>query len=218
VSDPIVQSDAVIPNCIDNQNGKYLCSYSSKYPGPHELQIKLLNYSTSEPGGNGLRVKYMTKTSSFESQFDNVKLVESENFDKEFSYSWPTGLTFFKDKYSSSVSKLSGQYIEWSGYITFPRSDVFFFQVETNRLNVSIYVENELVFDNVLNISAKFSALQGPAYKIYLDARINPEDIHSSLNLRVFWGTSSMPVSLISKFFLFDEAFEIIASPFSIKV
>jgi hypothetical protein len=156
---------AVIPTCRDSNDGKYLCSYSALYTGPHELHIRLLNYSITQPGGLGMTGRYYIHPNSPRvDEYTSSPLIM--RIDSHLSFSWPSGSFIpadyfhqYKDgeRVSDSMPLLSaaannahmaGQYIRWDGYLVPPRSDEFRLKIVGDRINATIYVESVLVFDS----------------------------------------------------------------------
>lgn len=219
VQNPTVLSSPVIPICTDNQNGKYFCTYQATFTGPHELHIYLLNYSTGSPGGQGLTGLYYTGPNSWSPKLNDVSSSDIVvKIDPLISFSWPSGFVLPTSSQFETLKKQVGQFIRWQGYILSPRSDVFSFKVDAPHFSTELYIDDVLVFDNNNFTSLQVNWVQGFIYKIYLEATVSPVDTNLPLSLELLWSSPISKWSVIPSFFLYDNATEIIFSPYPVSV
>mmetsp|Transcript_27684 Transcript_27684/g.46479 ORF Transcript_27684/g.46479 Transcript_27684/m.46479 type:complete len:148 (-) Transcript_27684:193-636(-) len=122
----------------------------------------------------------------------------------------------------------AGQSVRWDGYLVAPRTAAFWIVARTVLVNASVYIDDALVFDTALGISAPIDLVQDAAYAIRVVAvALNTEasiDIpadspvvsEKSIDLR--WATGTIREYSIPPFFLYDSATDIALSPFPVNV
>merc|ERR1711959_411815 len=140
-------SNPIIPTCVDQLNGKYMCSYQASYPGPHELHIKLLNYSTSQPGGLGLHAAYYAGVSAGDGTPEFAPDVV-HRIDPGLSFSWATGYALPLFSIGGRLLRTGAQFIRWDGFVLSPRSDNFTFSIEADMIDTTLYIDNVLIWDS----------------------------------------------------------------------
>jgi hypothetical protein len=220
VQNPTALSSPVIPICTDNQNGKYLCTYQASFRGPHELQIYLLNYSTRSPGGQGLTGLYYAGPNSWSTEHNDGSSSDIiVKIDPLISFSWPSGFVLpTTTSQFQTLKRQVGQFIRWQGYILSPRNDVFSFKVDAPHFSAELYIDDVLVFDNTNFISLQVNLVQGLIYKIYLQASVSPVEANTPLSLELLWSSPKSKWSVIPSFYLYDNATEIVFSPYPVSV
>lgn len=208
---------AVVPFCVDAQNGAYTCQYTAAYSGPHELTIKVLNNSFTHPGGSGLTGRYYTSSSRVPSVAALYTTV-----DAKLSFSWPTGFLIPAQNIGQpgSVPLISvGQSIRWDGFLVSPRTDsTYRFGAWAAHMNASIYIDSVLVYDTALGIQTEVSLQQDSAYEIYIEVFVSTYAFNVPTSLTIVWSTSASPWALIPGFYLYDSATNIPLSPFPVSV
>jgi len=236
----------VTPHCVDTQNGRAICSYSALYPGPHQLTIRLLNNSVSQPGGLGLTGRYFTSSDGAVRAAAAVATSTAAAFysriDARVQFTWSDGRmipaqqalqaagtsTAALDQQQQVSVVAAGQSVRWDGYLVAPRTAAFWIVARTVLVNASVYIDDALVFDTALGISAPIDLVQDAAYAIRVVAvALNTEasiDIpadspvvsEKSIDLR--WATGTIREYSIPPFFLYDSATDIALSPFPVNV
>jgi hypothetical protein len=221
----------IAPFCRDDQSGRYLCQYTPLHPGPHQLRMRLLKGDPSHPGGNGLRATYFNNQdgAGFAPGLQISKVLERVEESIEVNgmdgFLIPDNIlgsqfTSQNELSMSPVLKLvrMGQSIRWVGYIVAPRTDKYGFQFDQLRnINVTIIVNNRLVYDSEKDITRPIEFVQFAAYSIYV--KVSTSVIHGKpLSGRLVWSTASVPVHPISTFFLYTDAEELPLSPYPVVV
>lgn len=214
----------VVPSCQDTQNGRTVCSYTPRHTGTHRLNIRLLNNTLTRPGGLGLTATYYT---SADAATDGHALPTFMRIDPVVQFSWPTGLLIPSEHLSQNnvvPLRQGGQSVRWDGYLLSPRNDVFYLVARAQNLNVSIYLDDDLVFDTLAGIEAPVRLVQDAAYHIRIIAsavavrsdQAGAVEVERAIDLR--WSTATVREYPIPQFFLYDSATEIALSPFPVVV
>jgi len=219
IKNPSAISDPVTPTCVDNQNGKYFCSYIAAYDGPHELHIYLLNYSTTAPGGLGLTGLYYSGPNSLSSaQNSGTSNDFFVKIDPVISFSWPSGYISALSTSSQALNRRVGEYVRWQGYLLAPRSDIFMFLIDASYFSTTLYIDKVLIYDSSNSISNNVSLTASFSYEIRLEAYVVPSETDNPLSLKLLWSTPDSKWSVIPQFYLYDSAIEIPYSPFPVSV
>lgn len=235
----------VVPRCHDTQNGRYQCSYSAYHPGPHQLRMKLLSRRSGDtdqqgthPGGNGLRVAYYNNVqganwaSSLSQSTLMLERIETTTVTIEAANGFmiPSEALSGVDSpfvgeegnalYQSQILSLvrMGQSIRWTGYVVAPRTDTYRIAFDNvQNLNVTIYVDQRVVFDQAQAISHPVSLVQHAAYAIRIEASTNVVQ-GETLSGRLVWSTATVRPHPIASFFLYTDAEEFPLSPYPVTV
>ena len=204
--------NAIIPLCVDKLNGKYSCEYEVTRSGIHKLYVQLL--PTSEyPGGNGLKAKYYN---DYEGSSDVMRRPVIMKTDSYISFLWPNGQiipftsTLLTD--SRGVSLLyNGQSVAWEGYLVSPKTDLFHIFARVKNINVTIFIDNFLIFDSVLNILLPISLEVSAAYHVRIDAKTNHDnrDFNQLISISLVWFSSNTKISVIPQFYLYNSSVSI---------
>ena len=178
----------------------------------------MLNYSTIQPGGLGLHAAYYVGGSGFE-VLPGVTTHVVETIDPKLSFSWPTGYVVPTTDPSEVAMRKAVQFVRWDGYVLSPRSDLFTFFIEADRIKTAMYIDKTLVWDSELNYQAPITLQVGSTYEVALEARINPLVAEAgALDMKVLWETPRAKKSILSGFFLYDSAEDVVFSPFPVSV
>lgn len=224
----------VVPLCSDTRNGRYICTYKPLYRRLHHLHVKLLRNSESHPGGMGLLGEYFTTLDGALLDLQNPPMVSK--IDPKVEISWSKGYAASYAEYNSTnapddinlnlVTKVA-QSIRWTGFLLSPRSDVFNISAVVENMDVSIFLDEILVFEkhflqprNEANLLIPTALQAGSSYAIRIIAKI-PSAIASQnlpVSINLGWSTAVVPFHGISSFFLYPYADEIPLSPFPVKV
>jgi hypothetical protein len=210
----------VVPSCQDTQNGRTVCAYTPTHTGAHRLNIRLLNNTLTRPGGRGLTATYYTTA---DGAADGRHSETFSRVDPVVQFTWPTGLLVPSAHLPMGKAvpvSSGGQSVRWVGYIVSPRTDYFTIVARTQNLDVSIYIDDALVFDTVAGLSQPVSMLQDAAYRIRVVAAVGANEgsaeMTRSIDLR--WSTYTVREYPIPQFFLYDSATEIALTPFPVVV
>ena len=112
-----------------------------------------------------------------------------------------------------------GQSIIWDGYLVPPRDDVYSFLLVMKRMSGSIYIDDELVYDNIESISNPMTFISNSAYHIRIEGVvINHENWNAPVSIELQWKTPVVKWSRIPAFYLYDSADVINFSPFPVNV
>lgn len=215
----------VIPTCLDTQNGRTECSYVPVYRGAHQLTIRLLNNSVAQPGGLGLTGRYYT---SVDGAMDAHLEPTFTRVDHKVQFSWPDGLLVPSHALGNGMFVPltgAGQSVRWDGYLVSPRTDTFHLVARANNLNVSVYLDDVLVFDTFAGIDEPVKLVLDAAYHLRLVASSHnnqallqqgEENVSKSIDLR--WSTPTVREYPVPTFFLYDSAQDVVLSPFPVTV
>merc|ERR1711871_243501 len=218
LQNPSVLSDPAIPICQDLLNGKYLCSYMPMYSGPHELHIMLLNYSTSQPGGlglSGLHYSGLSLGASIEEDPEVVKKIHSG----PLSFTWINGYALPVSSMASAGRRRAGQFIRWDGFLISPRTDLFSFSIQGEKMSTALYLDKYLVWDSDSGYETEMNMILGVSYEFVLEVKIEARYAEAGeLSMKVLWKTSSYQQAVIPGFFLYDSAQHVSYSPFYVNV
>jgi hypothetical protein len=220
---------AVAPQCSDTQNGRYVCTYTPRHNGSHELVIRLLNNSADHPGGAGLYARYY---SSADGAVGASEAFVSQQVDPLVRFSWPDGLLVPANHSSSGglqagtsggkvpLSLTAGQSVRWSGYLVAPRSDSFRIVAAVENLKVTVFLDSVLLFDSWQGLANSVSLVADSSYALTVIASREPTALSEgggvSIDLR--WSTAGVREHTVPTFFLFDSAKEVALSPFPVRV
>jgi hypothetical protein len=240
--------ETVTPICIDDQNGKYQCSYNAIYSGQHHLVIRLLNNSIVQAGGLGLTGRYYSSIGIMSPLVDGSNEFAPPlvtRIDPKVHFSWPTGLILpivlttgsspanFEPtgitptaaipvesiaKISDNLVKAVGQTVRWDGYVIAPRTDTFSFATWLVHMNSTIYIDSVIVYDSLSMISQPFDFAVDSAYEIVVEAIVSPEGHNAPVSIQLMWSTPTIKWTSVPSFFLFDAASDIVLSPFPVTV
>ena len=215
--------------CSDlNTGGSYLCRYTPLYPGHHQLVVRLLlldaaNSNQRGPGGSGLLGSYYTSVDGClagTSSLANIVRVDSK-----VSFQWPSGFVVPSKPTANTLQTLplegSGQSVRWEGYLLSPRTDAFNLSAVVVGLNVTIYCDDQLVFDSFQGISTLVNMVADASYALLVVASAAPSASASgpaarSVNLQ--WSTPIIRPYTIPTFFLYPYAADVAFSPFTVTV
>ena len=212
----------IIPICADNLNGKYVCTYTTTNSGVRSLRIFLLNQSNS-PGGDGLNGFYFNDyDSATDISLKNISVYQ--NIDSQIYFTWPTGgLIPNIDTNIGQINsvflplKNTGQSVLWGGYLISPKTDKFSIFTRVENMNVTIYLDNNLLYDTIDSIQNYVNLKINTAYQIKVIAKTNAIS-STSVSVSLMWLSSSTKMANIPKFFLYSGATEINLSPFLVDV
>ena len=121
---------------------------------------------------------------------------------------------------SSSIS----QSIVWEGFIFIPKTDNYKIFTHTKNLNVTVYLDHQIVYDKSTNTSFKKQLYQNIAYKIKIIAssRALANEIangyKSNIEFELMWQTDTIYKSLIPSYYLYDSSSDLLFTPFSVEV
>ena len=226
----------VAPMCQDQQNGRTTCTYSPLYEGHHQLVIRLLNNSIALPGGLGLTGYYY---SSRDGAVDGDRSSAYIRIDSRVSFYWDSGLIVPSDAVATATAAAlqsgpipltdAGQSVRWVGYLLSPRSDMFRVVARASNMDVSIYIDDSLVFDSIAGVEEDINFVLDSTYAIRIIAIANADYqtqladgsmVHSMLPMSIDlrWSTPSIQEYSIPRFFLYDSADDIAYSPFPVVV
>ena len=210
----------VIPSCQDTQNGRAVCSYTPTNNGTHRLTVRLLNNSLTQPGGLGLTAQYYTTS---DGAVDAHSLATFTRIDRSVQFVWPTGALVPSPALSASKSiplSGAGQSVRWDGYLVSPRSDVFQIAARARNLNVSVYLDDVLVFDSIGTPSVPTALVLDAAYQLRIIATAEPvaNSVVMERSVELRWSTPTVREYPVPQFFLYDSAAEIALSPFPVAV
>jgi len=215
--------------CSDmNGGGSYLCRYTPIYPGPHQLVVRLLlldpaNSNHRGPGGSGLFASYFTSVDGClagVSSLANVVRVDSK-----VSFQWPSGFIVPSSPVANTLQTLplegSGQSVRWEGYLLSPRTDAFNLSAVAYGLNVTIFCDDQLVFDSMQGISTLVDMVADASYALLVVASASATPpaagpITRSVDLQ--WSTQIIRAYTIPTFFLYPYAEDVAFSPFPVAV
>lgn len=203
----------IIPTCLDELNGKYLCNYTPVYNGSHELNIRLLNNSIFHVGGLGLTGSYYSSSIVEPSSIPAIVRI-----DNDVSFSWADGRLLPFESNSPSTVILAGQSIRWDGYLLSPKTDTFEFACWMQHMDASIYIDSTLVFDSSYNISIPINLFAESSYRITIEANTIPNQYSKPISIELVWSTGLMRWTKVPSFFLYDSATVIQNSPFHVQV
>lgn len=209
----------VTPECIDQLNGHYLCSYTPKFSGSHRLLLQLLEANYSHPGGNGLLAKYFHGMIHPNSQPNIIQIDSKVQLNSADGFIIPFSLD--KTNVSSDFIRIRdiGQSVIWSGFLVAPRSDQFTFSADSNNLNVSVYLDDVLVFDNKRELqSIPVTLKQSSSYAIRVEASSMKREENDLVYLDLLWSTPTVRSHSISEFFLYPKASNIGVGSFPVTV
>ena len=217
--DDFEQRYSMIPRCVDIHNGKFMCHYTAKYSGLHNVVVKILNTSISEVttnGGTGLVAQYFTN--DIPALSDPLFVENVDNID----YVWPTGALLIQSDLIPPFQDLSfmGQSVLYSGYIVSPYDDSFFISCATQNINATIFIDDVLVFDTAAGISSSVLFQNQSAYSISVSLttyRSNSTVASAAATLQWRRPSMSFPI-VIPKFYLYNNVDEVAYSPFQVKV
>ena len=212
--------ETVVPSCVDFQNGRISCSYIPLYSGMHQLVVRIVNQTNNMAGGQGLMGKYYSDTQQLA-----ANLVYSR-IDPKISFSWPDGLITNKSYLSL------GQSIRWDGYVLAPRTDLFYFRIHSRNVNTTVYIDEMLVFDSFVGITNEVNLIANSVYAIHIEAVISPRYYSSTtpsafdsvnvnnqeVELELVWATPTINWGIVSSFFLYDSAEDLLLSPYPVQV
>ena len=227
----------VIPSCVDQLNGKYLCRYTALFVGQHQLVVRLLTSSPSGPGGGGLSASYFSSVSPFPTNFTstsagegragvvNIPAAEPDyrRVDPLIALSWPDGNIVPAYEAPDAAAaftvplKSVGQSVSWTGYVVTPRSDIYTFHVAATRMSVSIWVDGRLVFDSATGIQTPLTLASEAAYEIQIDAKVDASSV-GPVAIELRWFTPTVKEALVPTFFLYESGQDVLSSPFPIIV
>jgi hypothetical protein len=245
------RDQVITPVCVDIQDGTYLCSYTPTIPGSYHLRIHLLESPMDHPGGSGLLAKYYTDSEAvlFHGSSDSAGKPSPllTRTDKNIDFSWPGGFELavkpgddvnhmtdaFQSRTFTSDDFYSGIHISWEGFVVAPISTNFVFKAPASNFNMSIYIDNVLVYDTLENELGKpttyssvvydstFSVplLAGCVYDIRVIAHRHPHNrgLQSSF-IQLTWSTPTVRTTVIPSFFLYEKSTEVAYSPFPVTV
>jgi hypothetical protein len=226
---------AVVPTYTDTQNGRYIVSYRTSYLSKHLLSIKLLKGDMSHPGGRGLNGYYYNNydgavNNPGSSMGPGIKKDDQnllyQQIDRKVSFSWMNGFILSpshpnSDNLLSKVNILRnlGQSVRWQGYLVAPRNDEFFIYANVQNMNVTIFIDQELVFDSLHNIRKSLPLTGLSAYEIIVLAQVRPTIMEKDvISIDLKWSSWNIQDQIISSFFLYDSAEEVQFSPFQVEV
>ena len=204
--------NVIIPVCFDKLNGKYLCECQITRSGVHRLHVRLL--STSKfAGGNGLSAIYFNE---YEGSSDVMRRPVIMKIDSYISFIWPNGIIIPTTSkiLTDSIGILSlhnGQSVAWEGYLVSPKSDLFHIFARVENLNVTIFIDDFLIFDSISNILKPLSLEINAAYHLRIDAKTNHEnsDFNRTVSISFVWFSSNTKISVIPQFYLYDSAINV---------
>ena len=155
--------------------------------------------------------------------------------DRKISFSWSAGYLFqlfssyglVQDNGQTDVQLLSsinslrntGQSIRWEGYLVAPRTDDFQVYAHVKNMNVTIFLDSEMIFDSATSVMKTTSMSLFTAYQIRVVAQVSrgvTENDEVSVDLR--WSSWNIRDQVISQFFLYDSATPVQLSPFPVEV
>lgn len=234
-------SPIVIPICLYGANGKYACTYTPATTGLHLLKVFLLpRFAT--PGGDGLMANYFNGYEDAFSSPGGVPVVT--RIDSMVSFSWIGGsivplatkkkeeIEEGKEMGRGSVGdqstdsgpfysplKSNGQSVRWDGYLVSPGSDLFNFTAHTVDINVSLYLDDVLLFDSKSGVSVSVYLKRTAAYRLKVIGYTSIRTLGGPISLILKWCSSTSSRYLeISQSFLYSSSQEIAYSPFSVNV
>eukprot|EP00981_Chlorochromonas_danica_P000612 scaffold139_cov260-Ochromonas_danica.AAC.9 len=215
----------VVPACRDNLNGKYACYYMPGYAsGPHLLIVKLLHQPLGHPGGAGLIGKYFDSPQG--ALLAKDELARAIRTDPKVQFVWNRDdgiIPLYSNTPSSTVEVqrqlFLGQSVRWEGYLSAPRDDLFSIKANAVNMNVSIFLDEELMFDNWRQISRSRTLLTSSSYTLRIIATVDKSIASGeTIAIDLRWSTPTLPERSISQFFLYEEATDVNHSPFPITV
>ena len=207
------EKQTIVPTCLDQQNGKYLCSYTPAYNGSHNLYVRLLNNSIDHAGGLGLTGSYYSS-----SIVEPGSVPVTKRIDSDISFSWADGHFLPLESSSPDPVILAGQSIRWDGYLLSPLTDTFQFACWMQHMDASIYIDSILVFDSKYNISIPINLFAESVYRIIVEANTIPAEYSKPISIEMVWSTGTMRWSKVPSFFLYDSAINIQNSPFHVAI
>lgn len=231
-SHSVVHPHVVIPSCVDNQNGKYSCTYTPKLAGRHDLIIKLLESPATTPGGPGLVGRYFLNSDA--AMFlDNVLSYQREpqlqRTDKTIDFSYPSGFhdilleahSLRTDRTLAASDFASGVLVTWTGYLVSPVTDTVMIMVRTENFNASVYVDDALVFNfehGSTIIQESVSLQRHAAYELRVTISAIAEAVQKRSFVKLMWSSILIKESVIPSFYMYDTASVVPNTPFLVNV
>lgn len=219
-----------IPYCQGQGHGRYICFYNAKYKGLYELDVKLLNSSIESLGGQGVVIEYYSAV-----DLDNNHPILVSSL-PSIDISLPLGNLIPSRSLSLGYATLPvqgvGQGVRITGYLVAPSTDSYSFQIISNNLNVTLFLDDNILWDSESCHSYDYPAMQGgystcfaglslrgnSSYKLTLKATTLNE-IDYPISLKLLWKSSQdSNYRIIPKYYLYDSAESISHSKFRILV
>ena len=222
------QHSEIIPRCIDQRDGRYLCSYIAFMSGKYELRISLLIKSSKYPGGEGLYATYIS--SSNWNGFDQDNVVQFSRIDSQFSFQKTSHdiINMFDIRNDSSLNKstvplefMSHQnlYIKWVGYILAPKTDLYSIYIKSNYFTSTIYIDSMLIYDTSSDILQTINMIENSVYFIVIESTLsNYLLLKGIIDFNLLWFTANTGEAIIPKFFLYPESNPVPLSPFPVQI
>jgi hypothetical protein len=205
---------STIPSCDDNGAGVLSCAHKAVANGSHQLDIRLLNYDMDQTGGMGLTGRYYLSADMFRPGATDAG-ADAETtvtqIEPVLAFQWPSG------RIVPGMERLTAQSLRLDGFLVAPKTDIFSFRSVARHVDVTIFIDDELVFDAVLGLSTAVPLLRGSAYLFRIEARSELAEAHEA-SLEVLWSSPTLRESRIPKYFLHDKATSIAFSPFAVDV
>jgi hypothetical protein len=154
----------------------------------------------------------------------------SQQVDPMVRFSWSDGLIVPVNHFASGglqmdtnsgkvpLSLSAGQSVRWSGYLVAPRSDSFHIVAVVQNLNVTVFLDSVLLFDNSLGLSNSISLVADASYALIVVASRDPSALQAVVSIDLRWSTAGVREHTVPTFFLFDSAKEVALSPFPVRV
>ena len=118
-----------------------------------------------------------------------------------------------------SPLKSNGQSVRWNGYLVAPGSDLFNITAATVDINVSIYLDDVLLFDSESGVSVSVYLQRSAAYRLKVIGYTSVLSLDGPISLFLKWcSTTSSRYTEIPQSILYSSAQQIAYSPFSVIV
>jgi len=127
------------------------------------------------------------------------------------AFQWPSG------RIVPGLERLTAQSLRLDGYLVAPKTDTFSFRAVARHVDVTIFIDDVLVFDTALGLSTAVPLLRGTAYLLRVEARSELAETHEA-SLEVLWSSPTLREARVPKYFLHDKATSIAFSPFAVDV